>query len=158
MPSSSAVTLEELIDDVDLEQIRFFELHALSKDGAEGGSAPGDDEEIQPDHFLGTATRDDGKAFRVRLRTEIEFDVGEITVDLAADYTMQNLDAKDISREVMQEFVNGVAMMMLAPYLRQAIADMTLRVFGASLTMPILQRGQLAFELGPQGDAESPDP
>lgn len=48
----------------------------------------------------------------------------------------------------MQEFVNNVAIMHILPYARQSIADLTQRVFSAPLLMPIMQRGELQFQVG----------
>lgn len=45
------------------------------------------------------------------------------------------------------DYSNDVAVVALLPYLRQAIADLTQRVFGSPLLMPALQRGAVTFSM-----------
>jgi len=134
------------VDDVQLGSISYFEISALRNDlinvidPTEDGSVT-----ITPQYTLQTAHRDDDRGFRVRIRSDIETSVGTIKVDVAADYVLTNLHAAEISPGLMIEFVNEVAVMVLLPYLRQSIADVSQRVFGASLTMPIYKRGEVSF-------------
>jgi len=92
-------------------------------------------------------SRDDGHGFRVLFETNIEFSGGCVECGLSAEYELDGARLQDDEGKVMSEFVNGVALMHLIPYTRQLIADMTQRVFGNALLMPILQRGELQFEV-----------
>jgi hypothetical protein len=146
--------LEELVEFSDIESISYFEIAATRVESDEL-LEPGDhDEQIQPTHLLQTAHRGSEDGFRVRIRTEIEVDVGSIVVDVAAEYTLVNATTAQITPELMVDFVNKVAVMTLVPYLRNAVADITLRVFGTALTMPIMRRGELEFELPNELDPE----
>ncbi|WP_374009891.1 hypothetical protein [Leifsonia sp. LS-T14] len=136
----SDVTVEQVAEDAELESILTFELSARN---TEVESDP--DEEIEPSHVLILASKDDGKGFQVRLRTDIETREAEIVADLAVRFGLTELSAKDISEEVMLDFVNKVALMALLPYVRQSIADLTQRVFGSPLLMPLMKRGDLTF-------------
>ena len=53
-------------------------------------------------------------------------------------------------RPTVAAYANEVAVMALVPYARQAVADVTLRVFEASVLMPSFQRGELRFGVADQ--------
>jgi preprotein translocase subunit SecB len=105
--------------------------------------------EIEPEFNLQFGRDDDAGRFRVRLKTLIESDPGKILVDAAAEYTVEGVDVATIPEDLMLEFANQVAVFAIIPYLRQAVADMTQRVFGVPLTMPMYRRGELVFTAKP---------
>ena len=70
-------------------------------------------------------------------------------MDVSADYELATMSARGIDQKVMQAFVNGVAVMALVPYIRQSVSDVTLRVFGSALTMALVRRGEMEFDLTP---------
>lgn len=109
---------------------------------------PSEDAEISPEYSLNLATSDDARGFRVLLRTEIDVTIGRIGCDVAAEYELEGLQLGRDSSGAMQEFVNNVALMHLLPFVRQSIADLTQRVFSAPLIMPMMQRGEMEFEIG----------
>jgi hypothetical protein len=140
------IELPQLVDDVELSSISFFELSAVrSENRSEGTSSAGGSEELEPVYFLHTAFRDDGAGFRIRIRTEVQAEIGSIVSDIAIEYDLTSLVPAQIDQTLMFAFVNEVAAMSLVPYIRQSIADITLRVFGASLMMPLVRRGQMTF-------------
>lgn len=141
----SELTVEDLVADSDLETITYFEVSAVRSSSA----TPAEDEDIAPVHTLHTAMRDDDKGFRIRVRTEIDVSIGSIVVDVSADYELATLSARTINQAVMQTFVNGVAVMTLIPYIRQSVSDITLKVFGSALTMALVRRGEMDFDLTP---------
>ena len=146
--SEVPISIEQLVEDVQIAAINFYEVSAVRTDD------PGDPEgeaDVAPSYLLDTSTSEDGAGFRVRIRTEIDVAFGHIVVDLGAIYELNSLSALDISPETLIDFVNGISIMTLVPYNRQAIADITQRVFGASLTMPMIKRGELEFHIS---DAE----
>lgn len=102
---------------------------------------------VEPQYTLETGWRSDEIGFRIALQTEIEAPVGDIRCDVQAEYELQQYKMSDISQAVLQEFVNQVALMAILPFVRQGIADITLRVFEAPLLMPIIQRGEITFNL-----------
>jgi hypothetical protein len=143
------LTLEALILDADLEAITYFEVSGVRSSRATPSAAPAEEEDIEPSHSLQTAVRDDDKGFRIRIRTEIDVSIGSIIVDVSADYELATISARSIDQAVLQSFVNGVAVMALVPYIRQSVSDITLRVFGSALTMALVRRGEMEFELSP---------
>jgi hypothetical protein len=143
---SEALTLEELVEKSDLSSFTYFEVSAVRSDSAVANELSETDRDIKPNHLLQTAPREDDSGFRVRIRTEIDAHVGTIVVDVAAEYELTEAVASSFDPVVLTSFVNNVAVMTLFPYIRQAVADITLRVFGAALTMPVVRRGELAFD------------
>lgn len=102
---------------------------------------------IDPVHALDLKLRDDQAGFRARLNTDIETEIGKIACDVVAEYEIDGVIIDEESTPALQEFVNNVAVMHVLPYTRQYIADVTQRVFGSALVMPILQRGDLTFAI-----------
>jgi hypothetical protein len=148
MPDSG-ISLEQLVEGAEIEEISFFEISAIRNDSPT--EASGGDDDVFPSYQLDTGTKDDGAGFRVRIRTEIDVALGRIVTDLAVTYLTPSLDANEVGPGTLLDFVNNVSVMTLVPYNRQAIADISQRIFGATLTMPMIKRGELEFHLS---DAE----
>ena len=140
---SSALTVHGLLAASALLDISVLELGAVRLP-----DIPEDIEQqgpIEPNYQLTTQARADNAGFRVSIATAIDTPVGHIRAEVAGEYELDAVLATDITAGVMLEFVNEVAIMTLIPYIRQSIADITLRVFGSALMMPMLQRGELSF-------------
>lgn len=137
------VDVHKLVENTSLLGIYVYQLSAVR----ELDAPQTDDFEIDPHYSLTADFRDDRAGFRVRLVTEIETPIGRIECGVYAEYDHAGVNLGPESSEAFNEYVNGVALMHLIPYVRQSIADVTLRVFNAPLLMPILQRGQMVFNL-----------
>lgn len=98
-------------------------------------------------YTLGFERSADQERFRVRLKVEIVAGFGDVTAEASAEYRRAGFPVEDLTDAVLLEYANNVAVMALLPYLRQAIADMTQRVFGSPLLMPVLQRGAVSFSI-----------
>lgn len=66
---------------------------------------------------------------------------------------VESIPYSSIDEQTKIDFANDVAILAILPFTRQAIADITARVFGAALLMPIIQRGQLVFGLSDSTEA-----
>lgn len=137
------VDVHRLVEASSLLSVEVFKLSAERQLDVE----PTDDFEIDPSYLLTTDFRDDGAGFRIRLLTDIETPIGTISCGVLAEYAHDGVRLGPESSEALNEFVNGVALMHIIPYVRQAIADVTLRVYQSPLLMPILQRGQMTFDV-----------
>lgn len=142
----SDVDVHALVDDADLHAISMVNLSARR---IEREAKNASEFSVDPQYTLQTARREDDKGFRITLQTEIEAPIGDIRCDVEAEYVLQQLVMTAVPQEVLQEFVNDVAIMAMLPFVRQGIADITLRVFESPLLMPIIQRGQITFGLPP---------
>jgi len=151
MPDPSSALIE-LVDKIELSQIACYELVAarglLDEDGERSVVGPGnvdDLEVVSAENQLGVYWLQDGGQFLVRLSAHLVTNAGEIRVGVQAEYIAEGLTRDDVAPEVEQEYINRVAVMTLVPYLRQAIADLSARVFGNTLTLGVIRPGEIAF-------------
>jgi hypothetical protein len=142
----SELTVVELVDASSLLDISFFEISAVRLENPPSPDSSDQDEDIEPLHYLQSGRGDDDQSFRIRVRTEIRLRVGTIIADAGVEYGTGERRASEITDVVLLEFANKVAVMALLPYIRQAIGDVSQRVFGAPLLMPMVKRGDLWFE------------
>lgn len=145
------VDVHALLADVSLTAISTI---ALSANRVEREGEIDAELTIEPQYKLETGWRSDHAGFRVVLQTEIKAPVGDIRCDVQAEYALQELKMSAIPQAAIQDFVNQVALMAVLPFVRQGIADITLRVFEAPLLMPIIQRGEITFNLPADGEIE----
>ncbi|TFD41769.1 hypothetical protein E3T37_03700 [Cryobacterium sp. TMT2-10] len=142
MSEVETISLESVVENCSLSDVSVFELSArrgkVSPDTEEG-------EAVEPSYDLQIDYRDADNGFRVRLITRFDTDLGVIVSDVGAEYVLDGIGARSIPRDILLDFVNNVALMALVPYVRQSIADITLRVFGSALLMPMIRRGEIEF-------------
>ena len=132
-----------LVRNVKLNSIEYFELTArrqMDLSPLEEGRV-----DVEPNYTLGTQVAESGERFLLRLKVEFKSEVGHFAAEAGAEYSVTSSDSIELSETLLVEFANEVGIMALLPYLRQAIADLTQRVFGLPLLMPVLQRGELTF-------------
>lgn len=150
MPDTSA-DMELLVASTQLVDLGFTQLSATRRPvDAAAGAVP--DETVSPTFGLRLATRDEpGPAgeggFQVFLRCDVESALGMVAVELVATYEVDAPASSLVGNgDILLEYVNEVAVMVCLPFLRQALADLTQRVFNNPLVMPIMQRGTVRFE------------
>lgn len=142
----------EIVSDVqrlvDVARLSSIETVALSAERRDSGETESDEDfEIAPEYDLTITLRDDFGGFRAQLATAISVPIGDIRCVIYAEYELDNARIGSESTTAMGEFINGVALMHVIPFTRQAISDLTMRVFNNPLLMPIIQRGDLGFAL-----------
>ncbi|MBF4592094.1 MULTISPECIES: hypothetical protein [unclassified Curtobacterium] len=71
--------------------------------------------------------------------------LGEVDVSVAGEYTL--LDPSVLTQRSLQLFANEVAVMTVFPYLREAVASITARVFQQPLHLPMIARGQIVVDV-----------
>lgn len=133
MTTDTQAALVQLVQDTTLHSVQFHELHASRKLDI----APDANLDDDPRFTMSMQTRVDDGELGVRVNLEVDTPVGEIQVVAAADYIN---NGPSPSGDVEQRFATEVGVMVLVPYLRQAVADLSQRVFGTSLLMPIIKR------------------
>lgn len=141
MPEPSS-ELRELVSHVELKDLSFLELTARRVSDATSTAV-----EVEPKYTLNAQISDDFLQFRLVLRIDLETDVGEVRAAAVGTYRVGDDAAATPTQRLVVEYANEVAVMALLPYLRHAIADLTLRVFGSALLMPVMQRGAVSFPL-----------
>lgn len=141
-----------LVPLVELKSVDFLDLTArreLDVSPLEDGRVS-----VEPSYTLGTMVASGGGSFLLRLRVDFSSEVGNFAAEAAAEYIVTAPESVELNEALLTEFANEVGIMVLLPYLRQAIADLTQRVFGQALLMPQMQRGHLTFAI--QGSDSSP--
>lgn len=132
--------LREFIDRVRLESVQFHEVSARRFDT--------ELEEADSDITIEVQIKEDSDRFGVRLRGVTQVPAGEAVVSVAGEYVIENGNAP--SNRIIKQFVNDVAVMTVLPYLREGIAAITAKVFGAPLNIPLIAQGDIAVELDDQ--------
>lgn len=134
--------LRAVVPDVELTELFFAELSARRRlDGSMPEQGSG-----EPRYTLQAQAGEDGR-FRLILSTDLLLAEGEIRVSVLAEYALAESSASALTRRLIVEYANEVGVMTMLPYLRQGIADLTQRVLGATLLMPVMPRGALTFPL-----------
>ncbi len=150
--------MRDLLDASTLESISFFELscsRANDKVGFNDISSI-EEYEVSPELSLQLARDPENNKIRVRLRVEIDAEPGTVVADSGAEYSVADIDVPTLSEAVFLEFANKVGAFALIPYLRQGVADMTSRVWGSPLLMPMYSQGDINFQrdLGQDDEVE----
>ena len=124
-----------LLGVLELDAIKFYELHAESLDPED---ADGEDHPVE----FKTAHRFAPMRADYRIAMTVRTPVLVARIDAAAMFASET--ALDVSDEILIDFGDNVALMTLFPYLRQAVTDLSQRL-GQALILPVLPRGALSF-------------
>lgn len=139
-------TIEELIQLLDLTDVRCYKLHAEASDQPPAGTEP----ESATLQFKTALRRHEG-GIDYRVDVRVKRPSGKVRVDVAASYTSATpFIAPD---EVIANFGENVAAMTVIPYIRQHLSDITQRV-GSPFLLPILPRGLIRFTRDGDGRPE----
>lgn len=123
---------------VDLVDVQCYAVSAEIDEESEASEIPGD---VEPSYSL--RIRHDGAELGVRLAARMYLGVGTVLADFAATY--QAVEPIQTDEAMRLDFATNIGVMALIPYIRQAIADLTQRVFGQVVLLPIVQRGEISF-------------
>lgn len=127
--------VREVIRHCSLSRVEFYEVSARRYESA--STADGDGR-----LSVGVQQRIDETSFGVRLTAHVVVAGGEATASVAGEYEL--LEGFRPSAKALRNFANEVAVMAVYPYLREAIASVTLKVLGAPVHLPIVQRGVIS--------------
>lgn len=140
LTEAETAALGALIEQSELRSIEYYEMSARRYDAAPTDVVP---ENGQVNIVV--QQRSDADSFGVRLNAKIVIAIGEAEVSVAGEYTLA--DASALTDRSLQLFASEVAVMTVFPYLREAIASITGRVFQQPLHLPMIVRGQLTVDL-----------
>ena len=133
--------LQALIKSSNLASIEYYEMMARRYE------APQNEQDVsdQGQLTIGVEQRRDEDSFGVRLNARIVVSIGEAEVSVAGEYALQN--PSTLTPRALQLFASEVAVMTVFPYLREAMASLTGRVFHHPLHLPMVSRGEIAVDL-----------
>lgn len=152
-------TAANILGLVSLSGFVTYELTARRRDGLipmdaeapgpfDAGQEPTQD--LRDQWAMQVMVQDEADLFAVRTRgTTSSDDVYEVVVDMAAIYR-KNEPFVLSNQHATDEFVRGIALMQLFPYLRQQVHDLTTRL-GAPITLGLL----MGLGVAPDEDALS---
>lgn len=83
--------------------------------------------------------------FGIRLLVQLYPFKGEVEVAVAAEYSVDSGPQAEDS--VVRGFGNEVAVMTLLPYAREAVSNLSTRIFGKPILLPTMGRGDVGFDL-----------
>jgi preprotein translocase subunit SecB len=129
-----------LIEHSELRSIEHYEMSARRYDAPPADDAP-DNGQVN----IVVQQRSDADSFGVRLNAKIVIPLGEVEVSVAGEYALLNPAA--LTPRSLQLFANEVAVMTVFPYLREAVASITGRVFQQQLHLPMISRGQIVVDV-----------
>jgi hypothetical protein len=140
--------VHELLSLVAMAPVEFFEMSAKQSDASEKRNEKDD----KPSFMLKIGHPADGIAFRFVV--EITNGKGHIRVGAGVIYSTKTKEGlAPVSEVIGLEFANRVAILALVPYLREAVANLSWRVLGHAITLPMIRPGELEFS--PMSDGEA---
>ncbi|OLT21162.1 hypothetical protein BJF81_15675 [Ornithinimicrobium sp. CNJ-824] len=156
MTSEPSELLRELVSVIVQDDVRYVELTARAE--------PVSDPFEEPRFGLRVDVEDpddrrqeDRLHVAFNIRVDISSEVGVMSVVARAEYHVPIEKADLLAKPVTMEFANHVAVMTLVPYLREALSDVSLRVFDQRIVMPMFKRGELWFSDEPEPASNDDD-
>lgn len=142
------VSANEMLETAKLElaDIRFDRLSIDLVDDAPQVGGDLDESEPTPIEIncvLGT--RQEGKRFGTRFEFRITAPQWQAVIAVIAYY--EGCQEFALSSEAPADFASRVALMAAFPYVREALSDLTTRVTGTAVLLPLLRPGQIVFTL-----------
>lgn len=134
MSDTGRAALEDLVERVELIAMETHELSAR----IEPTDSPEDCDQNNLTIKVEMQRREN--QFGFRLVAELLAPQGSANATVAAIY---RAEGDQPEQGAVIEFGNNVAIMSIIPYLRSALADITLRVFGRAVTIPLVRSGEI---------------
>lgn len=143
-PVTVASASEILEVGVELDGVQFFKLFAeINEEAAQPEEASPNEAPAEVSPLYGLKLRHEGNELGIRVSVELDVGAARIIVDASVNYT--TAEVLVMNEDTFLDFANNVGVMALLPYLRQAIADLSQRVLGEIILMPVIPRGGLTF-------------
>ena len=147
---SSELTAEDVADvhaviaASELRSIEYYEMSAKRYD------APQELADTQDGQLrIAIQQRSDAESFGIRLNAALTMALGEANVSVAGEYALT--EGLELTTRAVQLFANEVGVMAVYPYLREAVASITGRVFNEPLHLQMISRGDIVTEVEPRG-------
>ena len=139
-------TADEMLRIVELQlaAIRFDHLSIDLIDNAPQAGVDREDSESTPIEITcNLGTRQEGKEFGTRFKFQITAPQWQAVIAVITDY--EGCQEFALSPEAPAEFASRVALMAAFPYAREALSDLTTRVTGTAVLLPLIRPGQITF-------------
>ena len=139
-------TADEMLSiaELQLAAIRFDHLSIDLMDNAPQAGADRDDSESTPIEInCKLGTRQEGKEFGTRFEFHFKAAQWQAIIAVITDYV--GCQGFVVSPEVSADFASKVALMAAIPFVREALSDLTTRVTGTAVLLPLIRPGQITF-------------
>ena len=134
------------IAELQLAAIRFDHLSIDLIDNAPQADVDREDSESTPIEITcNLGTRQEGKEFGARFEFHFKAAQWQAVIAVITDY--EGCQEFALSPEAPADFASRVALMAAFPYVREALSDLTTRVTGTAVLLPLLRPGQIVFTL-----------
>ena len=139
-------SIDEMLETAQLQlaAIRFDHLSIDLKDNAPQAGIDREDSESTPieiDCKLGT--RQEGKEFGARFEFHFKAAQWQAIIAVITDYA--GPEEFVLAPEASADFASKVALMAAIPFVREALSDLTTRVTGTAVLLPLIRPGQITF-------------
>lgn len=147
MPDVPLLTsIDEMLETAQLQlaAIRFDHLSIDLIDNAPQAGVDREDSESTPieiNCMLGT--RQEGKRFGTRFEFRITAPEWQAVIAVIAYY--EGCQEFVLSPEAPADFASRVALMAAYPFVREALSDLTTRVTGTAVLLPLIRPGEITF-------------
>lgn len=136
-----------------LRDVRFFKISAElvepgddyteDRHSADDARTDAEDEGTEISVNLGLRTRQDGPLIGVRIEFTASHETWQISLDVSAEFEAQKPFVASEAARV--DFANKVGVMVLYPYIREAVGNLTQRTVGTSFVLPTIRQGDIGF-------------
>ena len=134
------------IAELQLAAIRFDHLSIDLIDNAPQAGVDREDSESTPIEITcNLGTRQEGKEFGARFEFHFKAAQWQAVIAVITDY--EGCQEFALSPEAPADFASRVALIAAFPYVREALSDLTTRVTGTAVVLPLLRPGQIVFTL-----------
>jgi len=144
LSTEDVADVQAVIAASELRSVEYYEMSAKRYDATQ---APADAENGQL--RIAVQQRSDADSFGIRLNATLTLAIGEANVSVAGEYALTEDFA--LTTRAVQLFANEVGVMTVFPYLREAVASVTGRVFNQPLHLQMISRGDIVTEVEPRG-------
>lgn len=144
LSTEDVADVQAVIAASELRSVEYYEMSAKRYDATQ---EPADAENGQL--RIAVQQRSDSDSFGVRLNATLTLAIGEANVSVAGEYALTEDFA--LTTRAVQLFANEVGVMTVFPYLREAVASITGRVFNQPLHLQMISRGDIVTEVEPRG-------
>ena len=132
---------KKLIAGIDLVKIGYRELSSYLAPGAVPADELNFNFTVSPQNPV-----NNNRFFRLYLKSVCDGGEGcAITVDVYGEYEIKDEDLRPMSVENAIRYTNLVAALQLMPYIRESVSSLSAKVFGKTITMPVIRYGELEF-------------
>ena len=141
-------SIDEMLETAQLQlaAIRFDHLSIDLIDNAAQAVVDREDSESTPIEITcKLGTRQEGKEFGTRFKFQITAPQWQAVIAVITDY--EGCQEFALSPEAPADFASRVALIAAFPYVREALSDLTTRVTGTAVLLPLLRPGQIVFAL-----------